>query len=67
MGLDIGKYFKCGPGSVVGIATGHGLDGQGIESPLPSNRRIEHKVGFLTSYCSPHYLALLSNYVKTGE
>jgi len=23
---------QCGPGSVVGIATGHGLDGQGIES-----------------------------------
>ena len=23
---------KCGPGSVVGIATGYGLDGPGIES-----------------------------------
>ena len=25
-------YFRCGPGSVVGIATGYGLDGPGIES-----------------------------------
>ena len=24
--------FDCGPGSVVGIATGYGLDGPGIES-----------------------------------
>ena len=24
--------YKCGPGSVVGIATGYGLDGPGIES-----------------------------------
>jgi hypothetical protein len=23
-------YFNCGPGSVVGIATGYGLDGPGI-------------------------------------
>ena len=23
--------FRCGPGSVVGIATGYGLDGPGIE------------------------------------
>ena len=29
------NYFsKCGPGSVVFIATGYGLDGPGIESPL---------------------------------
>jgi len=28
-----GDYlFPCGPGSVVGIATGYGLDGPGIES-----------------------------------
>jgi len=26
-------HVKCGPGSVVGIATGYGLDGPGIESP----------------------------------
>jgi hypothetical protein len=26
------KYLMCGPGSVVGIATGYGLDGAGIES-----------------------------------
>ena len=25
-------YFRSGPGSVVGISTGHGLDGPGIES-----------------------------------
>jgi len=25
-------YVSCGPGSVVGIATGYGLDGPGIES-----------------------------------
>jgi len=25
-------YYVCGPGSVVGIATGYGLDGLGIES-----------------------------------
>ena len=25
-------YYLCGPGSVVGIATGYGLDGPGIES-----------------------------------
>jgi hypothetical protein len=25
-------YFYCGPGSSVGIATGYGLDGPGIES-----------------------------------
>jgi hypothetical protein len=25
-------YFSCGPGSSVGIVTGYGLDGQGIES-----------------------------------
>jgi len=24
-------YGNCGPGSVVGIATGYGLDGPGIE------------------------------------
>jgi len=24
--------YECGPGSVVGIATGYGLDGPGIES-----------------------------------
>jgi len=29
--LDAGTYCKCGPGSVVGIATGYGLDGPGIE------------------------------------
>jgi hypothetical protein len=27
-----GYRIKCGPGSVVGIATGYGLDGTGIES-----------------------------------
>ena len=27
-----GTTFTCGPGSVVGIATGYGLDGSGIES-----------------------------------
>jgi len=26
------KTVKCGPGSVVGIATAYGLDGPGIES-----------------------------------
>ena len=26
------QYYGCGPGSVVGIATGYGLDGPGIES-----------------------------------
>jgi len=26
--------YMCGPGSVVGIATGYGLDGPGIESRL---------------------------------
>jgi hypothetical protein len=26
------RVAKCGPGSSVGIATGHGLDGPGIES-----------------------------------
>jgi len=25
-------YSECGPGNVVGIATGYGLDGPGIES-----------------------------------
>jgi hypothetical protein len=25
-------FFICGPGSVVGIATGYGLEGQGVES-----------------------------------
>ena len=25
-------YMQCGPGSMVGIATGYGLDGPGIES-----------------------------------
>ena len=29
--IDAGTY-KCGPGSVVGIATSYGLDGPGIES-----------------------------------
>jgi len=24
--------YSCGPGNVVGIATGYGLDGRGIES-----------------------------------
>ena len=28
----IGYISVCGPGSVVGIATGYGLDGPGIES-----------------------------------
>ena len=28
----IGLYISCGPVSVVGIATGYGLDGPGIES-----------------------------------
>jgi len=32
MGLDIGEYCKYGPGSVVGIATGYGLEDPGIES-----------------------------------
>jgi hypothetical protein len=31
-GLDAGTYCKCGPGSSVGIVTGYGLDGPGIES-----------------------------------
>jgi len=26
-------YKRCGPGSEVGIATGYGLDGRGVESP----------------------------------
>jgi hypothetical protein len=30
--FDIQYYGNCGPGSVVGIATGYGLDGLGIES-----------------------------------
>ena len=31
--LNMSAYrIKCGPGSVVGIATGYGLDGPGIES-----------------------------------
>jgi len=30
--LPIGLLYKGGPGSVVGIATGYGLDGPGIES-----------------------------------
>ena len=30
--LDIASGFNCGPGSLVGIATGYGLDGPGIES-----------------------------------
>ena len=31
---EINRYYSevCGPGSVVGIATGYGLDGPGIES-----------------------------------
>jgi hypothetical protein len=28
----VGTYLTCGPGSVVGIATGYGLDGPEIES-----------------------------------
>jgi hypothetical protein len=28
----LGLHWKCGPGSSVGIATGNGLDGSGIES-----------------------------------
>jgi hypothetical protein len=30
--FDVGTFFPCGPGSVVGIATAYGLDGPGIES-----------------------------------
>ena len=30
--IIIPYYIKCGPGSSVGIATGYGLDGPGIES-----------------------------------
>jgi len=30
--LSLLTYVECGPGSVVGIATGYGLDGPGIES-----------------------------------
>ena len=32
--MNIEEMFKnvCGPGSVVGIATGYGMDGPGIES-----------------------------------
>ena len=30
--LGAGTYCKCGPGSVVGITIGYGLDGSGIES-----------------------------------
>ena len=30
--LDAGTYCICGPGSSVGIVTGYGLDGLGIES-----------------------------------
>jgi hypothetical protein len=30
--MCIGLHIKCGPGNVVGIATGYGLDGLGIES-----------------------------------
>ena len=29
--LGASHYLLCGPGSVVGIATGYGLDGLGIE------------------------------------
>jgi hypothetical protein len=33
-------FFLSGPGSSVGIATGYGLEGPGIESPLlPGKRR----------------------------
>jgi len=39
MKVDIGVFIEnlsrvCGPGSSVGIATGYGLDGPGIESRL---------------------------------
>jgi len=30
--LSVYSIQLCGPGSVVGIATGYGLDGPGIES-----------------------------------
>ena len=30
--IQLGLHYSCGPGSVVGIATGYGLDGPGIES-----------------------------------
>ena len=30
--INLRLYIKCGPGSVVGIATDYGLDGPGIES-----------------------------------
>jgi len=30
--VTVCMYLMCGPGSVVGIATGYGLDGPGIES-----------------------------------
>jgi hypothetical protein len=32
-GIYAALYNESGPGSVVGIATGYGLDGPGIESP----------------------------------
>ena len=32
--LHVQPMVICGPGSVVGIATGYGLDGPGIEASL---------------------------------
>jgi len=31
-GIILYVFLECGPGSVVGIATGYGLDSRGIES-----------------------------------
>ena len=60
-------YCACGPGSSVGIATGYGLDGPGIEFRWGAKFSAPVQTGLGPTQPPVHWVPGLSRGIKSGR